>query len=257
VLFKGPIDDVDKIRFSDSIKKLSSLPDLNSVSFQNIYLNDSDIQQISNLSNIEYLFMSEVNLRSDNDGSDDLSFLKSMSGLKSLALCSMLISDDNLKYIASLSSIEHLAIEDSNKLSGIGFFYLQDMPKLESLLLSESSINDLGMREIGKLLHLKRLVLSYTNITDIGIGSLKQLKSLEELSLNGTNISIDKVKDLSFMLPKCRISFGKYAFMGGVVIPENAREKGGRTILAIDGFLRKKVFRHSVFLNAAKNLPHN
>ncbi len=62
-------------------------------------------------------------------------------------------------------------------------------PQLVWLKLNHTSIDDGGMKTIGKLQTLTRLNLANTSITDAGLSSLQPLSKLQSLNLTGTKVS--------------------------------------------------------------------
>lgn len=62
-------------------------------------------------------------------------------------------------------------------------------PQLVWLKLNHTSIDDDGMKTIGKLQTLTRLNLANTSITDAGLSSLQSLSKLQYLNLTGTKVT--------------------------------------------------------------------
>jgi Leucine-rich repeat (LRR) protein len=74
-------------------------------------------------------------------------------------------------------------------ITGDKFAFLQGLNQLETLDLTESKLNDAGMRQIEGLAHLKCLFLIHARITDAGLEYLKGLSRLEALYLAKNNIT--------------------------------------------------------------------
>lgn len=74
---------------------------------------------------------------------------------------------------------------------------------LEKLTLSDSAIDDDGLRSIGRLRKLRKLDLGQTIVGNEGVKHLAGLESLEELSLDDTNIT-DEALDTLAKLPSLK-----------------------------------------------------
>ena len=70
-----------------------------------------------------------------------------------------------------------------------GLAYLEAIPNLETLTLSETRITDEGLESIGNLDSLKSLNLSSTAVGDDGLAHLRSLRNLQDLDLIVTSVS--------------------------------------------------------------------
>jgi hypothetical protein len=66
---------------------------------------------------------------------------------------------------------------------------LKDLPRLETLVLSQTGITDKGLVHLQDMTQLLRLYLHDTKITDLGLGHLKGLTQLVLLVLGRTAVS--------------------------------------------------------------------
>lgn len=129
-----------------------------------------------------------------------------------------LISNDNLRHLKVLGSLEELALprwtndQGFSNVSGLvnlktlnapdapitnqSMTYLRQLTHLESLVLTNGQIDDQGVSHLGGLTNLKILNLSNTKITDAGVQQLSGLQNVEKLFLNRTTISDACVPDL-------------------------------------------------------------
>ena len=66
---------------------------------------------------------------------------------------------------------------------------LQEFPRLQTVSLNGTNINDIGLQYVSQCTTITNLNLTFTNITDKGIPHLVNLKNLQWLRLKETNIS--------------------------------------------------------------------
>jgi Leucine-rich repeat (LRR) protein len=75
--------------------------------------------------------------------------------------------------------------------------------QLEYLNLSDSTLDDAGLKNVVSLLHLKGISLTATRVTDAGVASLANLQTLEGLDFDGTDVT-DRALDALRPLPRLR-----------------------------------------------------
>ena len=128
---------------------------------------------------------------------DDLKVVASLTSLKQLSLANRKrITDNGLRHLTGLSELEVLAIQGTN-VSGEGFQHVMNMQKLTLLTLDNSPVTDDALQYIGRLQKLELLFLNNTRITDDGLKHLASLKSVTNLQLRGTLITDKAIKYLA------------------------------------------------------------
>jgi hypothetical protein len=86
-----------------------------------------------------------------------------------------------------------------------GLEYVESVPQLQILDLTDSRVTDAGMKHLKKLVHLERLFLDGTDVTDAGLEHLKGLAELRILELYATQVTDAGAADLRKALPHCEI----------------------------------------------------
>ncbi len=117
------------------------------------------------------------------------------------------VTDEGLKYLAALPSLEDLAVQGSKDLTDNGLKYFASLKHLKSLALCYSNVTDAGLKRLSALHQLGWLWLTGTQVTDAGLQHLKTLDHLEMLILNETQVTKGGVADLQKALPHCQIEF--------------------------------------------------
>ena len=86
-----------------------------------------------------------------------------------------------------------------------GLEYVESVPQLQILDLTDSQVTDAGMEHVEKLVRLERLFLDGTRVSDAGLEHLKGLTELRILQLYATQVTDAGVADLHKALPNCEI----------------------------------------------------
>ena len=151
-----------------------------------------------------------VNFDEGSDPSDeDLKVIASCTSLKQLSLANRKrITDNGLRHFTRLTELEVLALNGTN-VAGEGLQHTQNMQKLKGLTLDNSPLTDEALIYIGRLEKLEWLLLSNTRVTDDGLRHLATLKSLENLQLRGTSLTDEAVKYLSGLTSLKRVLLGE------------------------------------------------
>jgi hypothetical protein len=74
------------------------------------------------------------------------------------------------------------------------------------VVLFQTKVSDVGLKELAGLKNLKALYLSTTQVSDAGLKELAALKNLQVLYLSNTKETAAGVQELLKSLPKCQIS---------------------------------------------------
>lgn len=97
------------------------------------------------------------------------------------------LTDAGVRGIAELPSLEVLALSGSS-LSDTELQLLKPLQRLRWLDVNESNVSDLGLQVLTAFPSLRFLDLSQSDITDAGLGQLKQLEELTYLNVQGTYV---------------------------------------------------------------------
>jgi hypothetical protein len=96
------------------------------------------------------------------------------------------VTDEVLERLSRLEQVEELDLGNSRAITGAGLRHLARLPRLRSLLLGGTAVDDDAMAAIGTLPRLERLVLSWTRVTDAGAAHLAGCTTLRSVDLSGT-----------------------------------------------------------------------
>lgn len=171
-------------------KSLAECTQLESVIMVECQTTDEALLPLASLTNLRELAFSSPSI----DG-DSLAICQNMHKLKRLFVSG--VGDEQLAYIAEISSLRHLAPGDN--ITDAGLVHLEGLVNLESLALSRSQITDAGLRHLAKLPNLTELWLNGTAITDEGVKELARFPKLKTLWLNDTQITDASVPVLKSM----------------------------------------------------------
>lgn len=129
-------------------------------------------------------------------------------------------TDENLKYLESLTDLEILELGNSEEITDLGLVHLTQLknlstlylyqtgirgpglvhisrlPKLTSISLSRSELHDSGLQHLGNMSRLTWARLDHTKVTDAGIPDLVRAVALETVDLRNTAITDVGLKQL-------------------------------------------------------------
>lgn len=83
--------------------------------------------------------------------------------------------------------------------------WLEKLPELQRLNLSDSPITDAGLAHLKGLAQLEELDLSGTKVTDVGLKHLKGLTKLQEVNLSRTKVTAAGVSELQQAAPRAKL----------------------------------------------------
>jgi hypothetical protein len=124
-----------------------------------------------------------------------------MKSLRSVVLTQTAVSDAGLANLKYLAALEEVILNRCPNLRGEGLANLKALPKLKTLRLIETKIEDLGLKHIGEMAGLEILDLGDSSLafgtssieyplTDAGLVNLRGLKNLEFLTIRScANVS--------------------------------------------------------------------
>ena len=107
------------------------------------------------------------------------------------------VTDEVLERVSRLEQVEELDLNGSRALTGAGLRHLARLPRLRTLVLAGTAVDDDAMTVIGKLPHLERVVLSWTRVTDAGAAHLAGCRALRSVDLSGTNTGDGAIRALA------------------------------------------------------------
>lgn len=169
--------DVNGAGVSDkALSLLSQAPNLNKLALNDTVLDDDSMGVLAKqgLKNLQ-----ELNLHSTRVGDKGVAELKDMP-IKNLNLSDTIVSDDCLKQLKNMRSLQVLTLDYSD-IRNEGVKSIKDMPNLRSLSLKGCPISDDAIRNLSKC------------------------QQLMVLNLEDTRLSADKVNWLQKNMPKCVI----------------------------------------------------
>jgi hypothetical protein len=167
-------------------------------------LNDSGMILIGKLKSLKVLYIYENNYVT-NVGLRQLSNLKS---LELLVLSSVRMTDEGLKVLSNLPVLNHLILD--GHFSNDVILYLKDVNSLRTLTVGIGgmsridyrpilmhSFNDRGMKNVSSLVQLENLGIHWVDgITDRGIAYLKNMSNLKSIDVGHAKLTDKAMLDL-------------------------------------------------------------
>ena len=148
----------------------------------------------------------DVDLRGLDISDTDLASLPELPRLRAVRLAGTAVTDDGMKTIGKVSSLEDLDLRDCG-ISDDGLSHLTGLSRLKALRLSgksgDCSVSDDGMIHVAKLPALKVLGVDFLWISEDGVQAITALKNLQELYMAETTIGNDAV-DLFAEFPQLK-----------------------------------------------------
>ena len=136
---------------------------------------------------------------------DGLKKINKLKSLEQLYLIRTKITDDGMREIAELTNLNLLDL-NFTRITDAGLKHVSQLKNLKSLHLCGSSITDKGLKELAGLENLTYLELVETKVSDDGLKTLSELKNLKTVFLNRTNTTHQGVDELKQALPNLQIS---------------------------------------------------
>lgn len=210
------------------LKQIGRHTNLSNLNLSNTKVTDEGLKHLSRLSNLNVLNLSGTKI-----SDAGLKHLSHLTSLTVLDLSDTKITGSGLKHLSKLSIIPEpgpIKKQEVGKFGGGGFFSnkgVADFEKLKNLIeaetsglwksdtwewdglnldLSESQINDDGLKHVSQLLNLRSLNLKKTQVSDAGLHHLSHLKNLRFIDLDGSKVTSAGIKQLQKALPDCKNS---------------------------------------------------
>jgi hypothetical protein len=155
------------------------------------------------LADVMRLERDELNTAPDDE---DCALLSGLPGLRAINLTESKISDQGLKLVCEIQSLESLAASCTD-ITDFGLESLTQLVDLRELDLSLTMVSDDGLPKIGALKTLEQLRLASTSISDEGVSHLLKLQKLKWLDLSETAVGEDGIAVLQAGLGSCQIVF--------------------------------------------------
>lgn len=115
------------------------------------------------------------------------------------------VSDQFLREVRRFPEIREIRLWSNRTITATGFETLVELPKLESLDLTYSRVDDAALQAIGKCKSLQKIRLSNTKITEKGVQHLVNLPNLLSITMEDTGVvdlrdsQIDKITTLKVL----------------------------------------------------------
>ena len=188
------------------LSHLAEMPALSSVTLLESSITDEGLEIIANLDNVDRLSLGKakftnrglqklqtMNLRSlalmrVSLTQETAEVLQGLKNVSSLSLSLRAVSDDEMRWLGSLSNLGYLSIDESPTISNQGLAPLKSL-QLRSLSIGDCQIGDEGLAHLSGMQGLSSLNIGDNRITDAGLVHLKELSSLTMLMLNSHKIT--------------------------------------------------------------------
>ncbi len=197
------------------LKHIGRLTNLSNLNLSNTQITDEGLKHLGRLTNL-----SELNLSGTEVSDDGLKHLRHLTSLNVLNLSDTQVSGSGLKHLSRLTNLNHLYLIRT-KITGTGLEHLSKLSIIPepdptkkqevgkdglNIDLSESQINDDGLKHLSQLFNLRSLNLEKTQVSDAGLLHLSGLKNLRAIYLHGSKVTPAGINQLQQTLPDCNVS---------------------------------------------------
>ncbi len=124
--------------------------------------------------------------------------LGALTKMKKLNLRGNYIGGEALEAVVKMPELESLVISETF-VDNAGLKFLEGLTKLDTLDLWQTDITDAGMDSIAKITSLTNLSIKNNKITDAGVKKLTALENLTQLNLSETGVTNDAIPALAEM----------------------------------------------------------
>ena len=114
------------------------------------------------------------------------------------------ITDTGIAALKSCIKLTQLGIEGSPKVTGSGLGALAEVPKLHTVWLAQSGLDDQGLTQVAKLAQLKGLIIDGKHLTSAGYAALSRMTNLQRLTLSDGTTFDDRAAQCLAPLTKLR-----------------------------------------------------
>lgn len=154
-------------------------------------LTDSGVKQLSDISTLTQLYLSEVRVTDEG-----MTSVAKLHNLEKLSIRAAEVTDACIKHISTLQKLKVLAVGGLG-ITDEGMRTISELPALEDLGVSESSISDHGLDLFRRLPKLTSLHVRSDQFSERAIGRLKGMLALKILSIGGASINDTSLADLA------------------------------------------------------------
>ncbi len=110
-----------------------------------------------------------------------LASLRGMTKLKELLLQGSQATDEGLKHVGAIASLEELYIWNAAEITDAGIAHLKDLKRLRVIHLDHSRVTDRALGALAQLPALEEMALQSNQFTDRGLDLLRGNRSLKKL----------------------------------------------------------------------------
>jgi len=177
------------------LRRLTELPELNSLDLSLTHITDQGMQDIKNLRGITDLNLYFAEYVTD----EGLAAIKEWKKLKRLNVHGTKISDTTLEHISGITTLESVNV-GSAMLTDVGLERLTTLPNLKELTMGGNELGDAGLQALRQIPTLTYLDLSGRQgtdsnvwaiaMSDVGLEAVLTLKDLRELRFGCTSIGV-------------------------------------------------------------------
>jgi hypothetical protein len=162
-------------------------------------VSDEDLACLQALPRLKWLGLEKTHVTSEG-----LVHLKRARHLTHLFLGNTDIDDEGLQYIAHLTELEMLQLND--RITDTGLAHLCNLTNLKDLCLNHAQVTDDGLPHLATLTNLERLHLQGTRVTDAGLRHLETLGKLKWVGGRRTEITPAGAARLQSQIPGLSVS---------------------------------------------------
>ena len=105
------------------------------------------------------------------------------------------VGDSELEFVEQLPMLESLDLSNT-PVTSRGLVHIEKLRNLQGLYLINTDVDDLGLKHLARLTSLERLSLWNTQVGDAGVKHLSGLTNLRALVLDGTAVTDEGLKHL-------------------------------------------------------------
>ena len=193
----------NKLLSDKCLAKLQKLSQLKSLSLMGIHFQGNGFQHLKNCRQLHTLQLLGSSL-----ADDVVVYIAQLPTIHSLTLWNTSITDQGIASLRGHPSLTSLDLSGADNLTNRCIEYLVEIPQLQYLVFSCSSLIDDGCaNSFAKMKNLRSLYLEEMRIGDASVQYLKKMANLEMLSVRATLVTAEGIKKLQQALPACEVNY--------------------------------------------------